>query len=121
MSEEGFAGIKAGPGNAGGRAHERSIMVFAALAQLQSGTVSTRRSVGKLSLYVCSKAYIQAVIRFSPTTTGRSLRPGCAAEMGTPQSLDLLCLDSIVAWARPVRERRHNGQSGRSGLSWVNT
>lgn len=35
-------------GRAGELAHERSIIVFAALVQLQSGSVSTMRSVGKV-------------------------------------------------------------------------
>lgn len=80
---EGFAGIKAGPRKAGGRAHERSIMVFAALAQLQSSSKSTMRSVGKLAV---RQSPYQAIIKVLAAATRRSSRPGCAAELGTPQS-----------------------------------
>lgn len=48
-------------GDQGRRAHERSIMVFAALVQLHSGPGSTMRRVGKLSW---AEGHIQPSLRF---------------------------------------------------------
>lgn len=89
---------------AGWRAHERSIMVFAALVQLKSSSRSTRRSVGKLA---CAEANIQPSIRFLATANLTFLAAGLRRQAWEPPvPLALLDLNPIAAWVDPGECRR---------------